>query len=118
MLTDEQRDRANQAAMGYFWAWIKAMSEGDQFVRPHSRIIDGDRGGIHSVRFEVDGQLLMVVPWDPDYRPRGVSMPARGGVVRNPVRVGETVGMNDADPPPAKLEADESMITEIPTAGT
>jgi hypothetical protein len=72
MQTDEQRDRANQAAMGYFWGWLQTRCERDRWIKPHSRMIDGDRGGIHSLRFEVDGQLLMVVPWDPGYRPRGV----------------------------------------------
>lgn len=54
--------RAEQAALGYFMAWVKAMAEGDQWVRFHSRILDGDHGGIASVRIEVDGVVLAVVP--------------------------------------------------------
>ena len=55
-------ERAEQAALGYFMGWIKAMTEGDQWVRFHSRVTDGDRGGIHSLRIEVDGVLLAVIP--------------------------------------------------------
>lgn len=109
MLDDAQADRANQAALGYFWGWIVAMTKGDRWVKAHSRITDGDRGGIHNVRVEVDGQLLMVVPWDPDYRPRARSLPTAGGVIR-------TVEEDPppADPPPAKLEADPAMTSELP----
>lgn len=55
-------ERAEQAALGYFMAWIKAMTEGDQWVRFHSRILDGTNGGIASVRIKVDDVVLAVVP--------------------------------------------------------
>lgn len=55
-------EQAEQAALGYFMAWVKAMSEGDQWVKFHSRILDGTKGGIASVRIEVDGVVLAVVP--------------------------------------------------------
>lgn len=56
-------DRASeQAALGLFLAWIRAKAEGDQFVRFHSRFLDGTNGGIKCVRIEVDGVVLAVVP--------------------------------------------------------
>lgn len=58
------RTNAEQAAMGYFAAWMRAHSDGgrDPFIRFHSRFLDGTNGGYHSVRIEVDGVILAVMP--------------------------------------------------------
>lgn len=55
-------ERAEQAALGYFMAWVKAMAEGDPWVSFHSRMLDGTNGGIASVRIKVDGVVLAVIP--------------------------------------------------------
>lgn len=68
-------ERAEQAALGYFMAWIKAMAEGDQWVSFHSRILDGTNGGIATVRIKVDDVVLAVVP-DPVSRQMHAAMAA------------------------------------------
>lgn len=82
-------ERAEQAALGYFHAWIRATTEGDQWVKPKGRIIDGTNGGIHSVRIEVDGVVLAVIP-DPAFqamqkgRDLRINHPAQGdGLLRS-----------------------------------
>lgn len=80
-------------------AWIKAMSEGDQFVKFHSRFIDGTNGGIASVRVEVDGVVLAVIP-DPASQQMHAAMAARndGGDDLRPVSRACLDGQHDQCP--------------------
>lgn len=74
--------QADQAALGYLWAWLKAKAEGDTVVRDFGAIGNGD-GGINCVRVKVRDTVLSITPWGDHHHvietnPQGPIIPQQG----------------------------------------
>jgi hypothetical protein len=70
-------DQAQQAALGYFLAWLEAHQDDAKVMAPVVRsfgAIHKERGGIHCVRVKVFGIILTVVPWstEPEVVPQPI----------------------------------------------